>query len=151
MLGQLGSLSAKERQKFRRAAQWIYAAHALWEHHTSSYFIALVAAVEALMPPPGQSDSCTECGKDRSPGPTQRFQDFVEEYAPVTDQEERNRKWLYKIRSDLAHGRELLRYDAAPWDSSLSTSYLKELEAFEQMSRIVRWVIVNWLLTRQSG
>lgn len=107
--------SIETRRRFMRAAQWKYVANPLWDHHISSYYILLVAAVESLAFSQASPNTCPTCGKDTSPGPTQRFQDFVERYAPSSDQTERNKKWLYHTRSDLAHGRYLLHLDEAPW------------------------------------
>jgi hypothetical protein len=148
MLDKVESLDSVEQRRFMRAARWMHAATPLHFHLISSCFVALVSAVEALMPESEGQEICPTCHKDRSSGPTQRFQDFVEAYAPASDPEEKNRKWLYRIRSDLAHGRDLLRFDSAPWDWSLNTTSETEREALDQLFRIVRKVIVNWLLSK---
>lgn len=150
MLEKADRLDPDERRRFIRAVRWMYAADPLHFHLISSCFVALVSAVEALMPEPDGQDACPTCHRDRSPGPTQRFQDFVERHVPSPDLEEKNRKWLYRIRSDLAHGRDLLRFDSAPWDWSLNTTSAMEHEALDQLFRIVRAVIVNWLLTERD-
>jgi hypothetical protein len=146
LLDKAEGLDLLERRRFIRAVRWMYAATPLHFHLISSCYIALVSAVEALMPDAERQENCPTCHKDRSPGPTQRFQNFVESYAPASDPEEKNRKRLYRIRSDLAHGCDLLRFDSAPWDWSLNTTSETEREAFDQLFRIVRKVIVNWLL-----
>jgi hypothetical protein len=146
LLDKAEGLDLLERRRFIRAVRWMYAATPLHFHLISSCYIALVSAVEALMPDAERQENCPTCHKDRSPGPTQRFQNFVESYAPASDPEEKNRKRLYRIRSDLAHGRDLLRFDSAPWDWSLNTTSETEREALDQLFRIVRRVIVNWLL-----
>lgn len=148
MLDKSEGLNSIERRQFIRAARWIHAATPLHFHLISSCFVALVSAVEALIPDAEGQRICPTCQRDRSPGPTQRFQNFVEAYAPTSEPEERNRKWLYKIRSDLAHGRDLLRLDSAPWDWSLNTTSVTEREALYELFRIVRSVIVNWLRSR---
>jgi len=150
LLERTDKISLADRSRFIRAARWFHAATPLHFHLISSCFVALVSAVEALMPDAAGQEICPTCLKDRSPGPTQRFQDFVEAYAPTSHSEEQNRKWLYRIRSDLAHGRDLLRFDSAPWDWSLNTTSASEREALDQLFRIVRTVIVNWLLRREN-
>lgn len=150
MIEKADRLDLDERRRFIRAVRWMYAAYPLHSHLISSCFVALVSAIEALMPDPDRQDPCPTCQKDRSPGPTRRFQDFVERYAPSPDPEEKNRKRLYKIRSALAHGRDLLRFDSAPWDWSLNTTSATEREALDQLFRIVRAVIVNWLLSERD-
>ena len=148
MLEKADRLPFVDRRRFLRAVRWFYASRPLHFHLISSCFVALVCAIESLIPELEQQMICPECKKDRSPGPTQRFQDFVETYAPTSDPQERNKKWLYKIRSDLAHGRDLLRFDSSPWDWSLNTTSMNEQEALDQLFRIVRQVVVNWLRSR---
>ena len=148
MLDKTDRLPFAERQRFLRAVRWFYAARYLHFHLISSCFVALVCAIESLTPGPEQQIICPECKKDRSPGPTQRFQDFVETYAPTSDPQGRNKKWLYKIRSDLAHGRDLLRFDSSPWDWSLNTTSMTEREALDDLFSIARKIIVNWLRNR---
>jgi len=148
MLDKTDKLPFAERQRFLRAVRWFYAARYLHFHLISSCFVALVCAIESLIPELEQQVICPECKKDRSPGPTQRFQDFVETYAPTPDSQERNKKRLYKIRSDLAHGRDLLRFDSSPWDWSLNTTSMTEREALDDLFSIARKIIVNWLRNR---
>ncbi len=143
--------SIETRRRFMRAAQWMYVANPLWDHHISSYYISLIAAVESLAFSQASPNPCPTCGKDTSPGPTQRFQDFVERYAPSSDQSERNKKWLYNIRSGLSHGRYLLHVDETPWDWSLNTTYLKQQDAYSQLSQLVQQVIVNWLVEQSPS
>lgn len=148
MLHKAEGLDLLERRRFIRSVRWMYAATPLHFHLISSCYIALVSAIEALMPDTEGRENCPTCNKDRSPGPTQRFQDFVEAYAQTSNLEEKNRKRLYRIRSDIAHGRDLLRFDSSPWDWSLNTTSEIEREMLYELFRIVRKVIVNWLLSK---
>lgn len=43
MLDLIAGLSVHDRRRFIRAAQWVYVANAVWVHHASSSYIALVA------------------------------------------------------------------------------------------------------------
>ena len=82
---------------------------------------------------------------NRSPGPTQRFQEFIETYAASSDPENRNTKRLYRIRSNIAHGRDLLHFDSSPWDWSSSTTSIKEQEALDELFGLTCKITVNWL------
>ena len=134
-------LPIADRKRFLRAAQWMQAANGLWEYHTSSHYIALTVAIEALIPSEATRASPT-CGKDKALGVTKLFQKFVERYTPRSEANEK--KLLYRIRSDLAHGRYTFSIDESPW-LSFSTSYLKDHKATTELSRTVQQVLVNWL------
>jgi len=151
LVDRVANLSADSRRRFVRAAQWIYTANEIWLHHTSSSYIALVAAIESIAHGQTSADLCPTCGKDRSPGPTQRFQDFVERYSPRSVESETNKRWLYSIRSDLAHGRYLLQYDETAWGALFTTTYLKHNQAYGELLRTVRQVMVNWLRNSPVG
>jgi hypothetical protein len=151
MLDAVVGLPDGEHRRFMRAAQWMYVANAHWPHHASSYYIALVAAIESLVEiPTGAAKRCAQCGRDIGPGATQRFQDFVEAHTWQGAAENASKKWLYAIRSRLAHGGDLFQLDEAPWDWSLSTSYLSQREAWTEISNLGRIVLINWLLKDKS-
>ena len=150
LLDRVANLSADDHRRFMRATQWMYVANAVWDHHVSSSYIALVAAIESLAHRSTSSKPCQTCGKDTSPGPTQRFQDFIEEHAPTPGAAE-NKKWLYHMRSDLVHGLYLLQFDESVFGLPLTTTYLEQSGAYTDLYQIVRLVLVNWLQRRESG
>lgn len=145
MLDMIAGLAPDERRRFMRAVEWLYVARALWDHHISSYYIALISAIESLAYRSVPRRPCEKCGNDTSPGPTQRFQEFVERFGPRSEASESNKKWLYRLRSDIVHGRGLLYIDEAPWDFSFNTSWLQDRSAYAELSYLVRETLVNWL------
>ena len=121
MLAMVDRLGHEERRRFMRAAQWMASARSLWDHSVSSYYIALVAAIESL-----QSDEdvmrCSECNQVRDV--TQRFRRFVERFVPPEAGERITRQRLYGIRSDLAHGRVVFDVDEAPWSKLAAAAHV---------------------------
>jgi len=73
MLDKVEGLDLVERRRFTRAARWMHAAIPLHFHLISSCFVALVSAVEALIPESEEQEICPTCHKDRSSGPTHRL------------------------------------------------------------------------------
>jgi hypothetical protein len=140
-------LGPSDRKRFLRAAHWVSVGNDQWNIHVSSYFISLITAVETLVPPAMHAEKCATCGRDAGPGPTQRFHDFVEQYLPA-NKFTLNRKYLYRVRSDLAHGWKLFQVDVAPWLADLTTTALEEREAWMDLAQTVRIVLVNWLKSK---
>ena len=50
MINAFTHLNSEDRFRFLRACQWVYVAYAHWVTHASSFYIALVAAIESLLP-----------------------------------------------------------------------------------------------------
>lgn len=144
LVGAFVNLEPEDRFRFLRACQWVYVARAHWVTHASSFNIALVAAIESLLPAAPKSERCPACGRDKGPGPTQLFQDFVE--AHTQGETASNRKPPYALRSKLGHGWGLLQLDERPWAFSFTTSDLQERESWTELSNVVREVLINWLL-----
>lgn len=144
LVGAFANLKPEDRLRFLRACQWVYVAYAHWVTHASSFYIALVAAIESLLPAAPTSEHCSVCGRDKGPGPTQRFQDFVE--AHTKGETASKRKPLYALRSKLAHGGGLLQLDERPWAFSFTTSALEERDRWTELSTVVREVLIHWLL-----
>jgi len=148
MLDALEGLGHADRRRFMRAARWMAAARDSWDHHVSSYYVALVAAIESLSSD-DEPPRCKECRQVRDV--TKRFAQFVEQYAPESEADAISRKRLYAIRSDLEHGRVLFDIDEAPWAMLMLTpNWLEQREAFDGLSRLVKRVVVGWLRTRQK-
>lgn len=139
-------LSYPQRARFIRACQWIYAANALWQHHVSSTYIALVSAIESIANLQPNSHTCTECGSSHQwPGPTRLFQEFLEDNLSTELHLSGGKQELFRVRSKLSHGQSLLYYDAAPWDHTLSTTMLRDIHAMDSMHVVARNVLYNWV------
>ena len=144
MLTRFSGLSSENRRRFIQAAQWISVASALWDHQISSYYIALISAIESLSHKTILPDPCPTWRRDRSPGPTQRFRSFVEKY--VSSHAETKKGRLYTLRSKLLHGEALFQSDERPWDFTFNTTSMEEWNSYTELAYVVRQVMVNWIL-----
>ena len=140
-------LSSTNRTKFDRAAFWMDMASRQWTISVSSSFASLVSAVESL------TDRgtvhrvyCEECEghcQHEVPGATERFRAFFEEYAPGASFRSR-RSEMYKLRSGILHGSELMQLDqdlAFGWDPP----WWNERELHGELWGLTRVALRNWL------
>jgi hypothetical protein len=142
-LTRLQALPQPERQRYLRAAQWLFVANELWDVQISSWYIGLVTAIEALAFTEDRPDPCPACGRDRSEAVTRRFKDFLERFAPgVGNRSVINE--LYRVRSSLVHGGDLLHHDD-PYGMSFKPVALEERARMDRLSRAVKVAMINWL------
>ncbi len=145
MLRAVAQLEHKERRVFMRASAWLAAANELGDDHVSSWYVGLVAAIEALLGDEG-AEQCPECGQVRNV--SRRFQAFVERYVPAS-RDEPTRARLYGLRSALAHGRSLLHIDETSWSGLINPpNALDQEETYRSLGRLVKRVLVGWLWER---
>jgi hypothetical protein len=123
-------LTPARRVEFDRAAYWFDVASRQWEFSISASFTALVSAVESLI------------NQDRS-GSTGRFRDFFERYAPGASLVAR-RNQMYKVRSTILHGGELLAIDQE-LDFGWDPPGLNERELREELWTVTTTAVRNWL------
>lgn len=145
------NLPAQHRQKFDRAAYWMSMASRQWNISMSLSFTALVSAIEALADRGvNHRLHCPDCDKattHQSPGATERFRAFLEQYATDTLDRPR-RSQIYSLRSGILHGSSLvtLDYDLAHgWDPP----WWNERELHADLWRVAYAALRNWL--RNSG
>jgi hypothetical protein len=150
------SLSENEWLRFYMACVWFAQGRKLWTESPSSAFIGLVIAMECLVDKPEQcidchqptaiaTERCSTCGQPKFEI-TKHFRAFLEEHVPFLAEPDwaqiRNR--LYRVRSELAHGLDLLMRDLDP-------SFQINVRAAEQdhlqrnLHFLTRIAILNWL------
>lgn len=143
-------LAGEERQRFIRAAHWYRQYEYAWHRSISSAFVALICAVEALIPPQPGGPRCGACGKETGKGPTQRFIDLLEELAPSSDRDDvAARRELYRIRSKLTHGGSLLRMDLER-GAFLHPATSTERKHLDHAQALTRRALVNWLCRHRA-
>ena len=104
------ALPPADAERFLRWCFWVNHADQVSHLARSSAHIAVVQAIEALMPPADDSGTCECCGHRLGPGPTARFADFLGSLVPATDSDDdRPHEELYALRSALSHGGKLLQ------------------------------------------
>lgn len=138
-----------------RALSWYNQAQNIWRDSRSSYFIALVAAIECLTEKPDQCrlgghaitkslDKCLHCGEPLF-RITKKFIECLEKYAPFLNDYPRERNLIYDTRSKLAHGLELLKYDLYPMNSHFNKRAFEEDRRIRNLDKITKFVILNSL------
>lgn len=125
-------LRRTEQETWLRAAHWLrQSSIAVWNSQSAAY-LALITAVESLMPP-------EERGNGR------KFQKFVVRFAPGRSLEA-DRARFYGIRSKLIHGERLSYSDQSSLGISITPHEVQEYRRFESMRRVAKLAIANFLL-----
>ena len=152
------ALNETEWKKFFMACSWYAQYQHTWEESYSSAFIALVTALECLAQ---EKEICKTCkqpiledGDENCPSckqpsyrVTKHFQDFLKKYFPSIDQFPNEKKTLYHVRSQLAHGSDLLQADLKPWKFMLNKKIQEQAQLQRNLHYIVGIAIYNWLLS----
>jgi hypothetical protein len=145
-------------RKFFMACSWYAQYRHTWEESHSSAFIALVTALECLAQEKevcrncnqplleNDEDICPSCGQPRY-RVTKHFQDFLKKYFPYIDQFPKEKKTLYQVRSQLAHGMDLLQADLEPWKFLFDAKVQEQDSLQRNLYFIVGVAIYNWLHT----
>lgn len=137
-------LGTAERARFLSASYWFQHSSKVWLTSRSASVLALVSAIEALMPPAPAAARCDKCGSPQGPGPTARFEEFVDQFVPAAESSP-SRKRFYSLRSAISHGGKLLHTDQLLW--GVGTESAKEGTEMRQLSELVRLALINWLLS----
>jgi hypothetical protein len=134
-------------ERVQRWCHWLNHSRQVWALSASASHIAVIQAVEALMPAPTSGTRCECCGLIQGAGPTQRFAEFLDEFAPGPEQAE-GRKELYALRSALSHGGKLLSGElAGAAFSDFTPKTWEERSKLDLAHRLARIVGVNWLMS----
>ena len=114
----------------------------------SSSFASIVSAVEALTERGViHRVFCEHCARDQPhevPGPTRRFRDFFETYAPGASLK-RRRDEMYSLRSGILHGSDLMQLDQDR-DFGWDPPGWNERELNDELSSLTHLALRNWLL-----
>lgn len=136
------------RDRFLRACYWFDRGDEVWSLSASLSYLALCNAIEVLLGH-GEADPCPTCGKDRAPGPTQRFAGLVSEYAsPLPKAQQRE---LYELRSSLTHGHTLLDLDLPGAFGGLVPKQIEQRHTHEIGRNIARAAIINFILKASTN
>ena len=128
-----------------RAAHWYLHAAEARATSSSGALVALICAIESMLPPAPAAQSCDRCGRSTGPSVTQRFRDFLEEIVPShNDEDVSARTKLYRLRSKLAHGGDLMRGDLHP-EHYIHPATSEEHGQIWHAGALVRFAIINWI------
>jgi hypothetical protein len=144
------ALSCDDRlsKRLLRAAYWLRHAHEVNQLSQSAALVAAVQAVEVLLPAL-KGQACPTCEREISPGPTRKFRDFLQEYSPTTSADERRaRDLLYKQRSRLTHGHELLVSDSDYHAGWTNPAHAFDSQALDRALRLAQISAINWFVAQ---
>ena len=128
------ALDGENWRKFFMACSWYAQYRYTAKESRSSAFIALVTALECL-------------GGQPRYRVTVHFKEFLKKYFPAIDQFPKEKKTIYQVRSQLAHGADLLRADLEPWNFLVDTTEEDQGQLQRNLLYIARLAIYNWLQT----
>ncbi len=139
------------RQAFLRSCYWFHHSHAVYLVSSSASYLALISAIESLIPHE-QGPPCPnpDCKKPLGKGPTARFREFLEAFAPgLATKHERDR--LYSLRSQLVHGGHLMRRDVEGGWEGLRPDATAELMNADRAIMVARIALISWLVREASS
>ncbi len=87
---------------------------------------------------------CSSCNQPRY-RITKHFQEFLKTNVPNIDQYPKEKKTIYQIRSQLAHGMDLLQADLEPWNFTMDAKQDEQRQLQDNLYYITRIAICNWL------
>lgn len=142
VLGGIFALPPDKFEKFRIASTWLAMVGEIAQASSSAGYVAIVASLESLLDK--ASETCETCGQPKF-SVTKRIKEFLKKYVPGLDQHPKELDRIYRTRSDLAHGLNLLLGD-------LETPYLSNKQSQSEFmlqistAQIARVAVLNWLL-----
>jgi hypothetical protein len=139
-------LSDKRQQDLLRASYWKMVGSNIFHISQSSAYVALVNAIESLIPPAKPEWCCLTCRQEHKIGLTQLFHDFLETYVPGLPP--KYRKELYAIRSKITHGKRLMPYDELEFFVTFNPASNESLEEYRVLSQVVQVAMINWLYSQ---
>ncbi len=147
------ALSAPNREKFDRAVFWFGTATGMRDVSVSASFAAFVSAIESLTARSTHHNfKCPVCGRPGThivQGPTKLFRNFLAMYAPDASLA-KDRDRMYKLRSNILHGSDLLEIDQIVPIQGWTPTGFKEDELYNGMWRVTRTALRNWLKSPPS-
>jgi hypothetical protein len=139
-------LPPDEAQRFLHCCFWLNHAKQVGPLARSAAHLAVVQAIEALLPEQEDAGNCETCGRQLGPGPTARFDQFLRDFVPSAEAEQqRANKELYRLRSALSHGGKLLQDELSERGMGLHPSRMNEDALLGRARLVAQLAAVNWL------
>ena len=150
LLDRFFAASDDDQDRFSRACYWFSHVRSVIFQSRSAAFLALISAIEALMPAPEKIAECQTCRRPISKGATRRMNEFLDQYTPANPEFQKGRVALYyEFRSQLTHGGALAHVDGAPFRSTLGGKTMEEQDLLDEIWHLVRILLINWLDSRR--
>jgi len=145
-LDKVFSLKPEDAKKFDIASAWFSQVNGLWPVSSSAALIAVVSAIEALLDK--EYETCSECKQPKF-GVGKSFKAFLQKYVPgVESNFPEEYKKLYTVRSDLAHGKDLLQGDLEYWNYFGKPLEQRQADFQRNTHHITAAALLQWLLTK---
>jgi hypothetical protein len=135
------ALDENTARRYRRACYWFNLGRFLFTYSGSTSFLACVVAIESLLPDGEGPHPCPTCGMPHYPSITKAFRAFIEAYVP----DRPDRETFYNVRSKIGHGSTLLQFDIREEFGGFFPGSLDEREQMDELYRVCRVALVNWL------
>jgi len=149
LLDSFYSSSDDDQDRFVRACFWFDHARTVSDNSDSAQFMALIRAIESLMPDYESNEKCFACGRSTGKGVSRRLKEFLDQFAPAPPQFHEGRVALYyALRSSVAHGGYLTLSDRGNRFYDLLPRLHEEVSLNSEVQQLVRIVLINWLLAR---
>lgn len=146
LLGRFYALDAARERRFLMWAYWLNHAELMEHKSDSASYVALIQAIEALMPPQSGGEACECCGRSTGPGLREQVVSFLETYSPPHPEEpERERDALYYLRSKMTHGGGLLLAEESEAFGDFYPNANEERNRVWMARVLVRWAGISWL------
>lgn len=137
-------LKMEEKEILNRSLQWLYKSDLVSHDSKSLAFVALVFAIETLLPERQRRGACEACNTIKYDiSISKMFNEFLETYAPGI--ENRHFKKLYEKRSLMAHSGKLLTSDTSTFDEMVLPSRLEDSNDLRLCRDLVRIALLNWI------
>lgn len=143
LLDTVFDLAPEQRNRFELACAWLSVVRELGDVSRSASFIAIVAGLEALLEK--GSEPCPSCGQPKF-SVARRIREFLHEFVPAVTQDRKQVDRIYRTRSDLAHGLNLLSFDLGRLGLS-DPSTAAEMNLQYNAYQSARTAMLNWLTT----
>jgi hypothetical protein len=145
-LDKVFALNPEDSKNFAIASTWFSQIRTLWKESSSAAFIAAVSAIEAVLEK--KAETCSSCGQPKF-GVTKKFKTFIKQYVPdVQKRYSDELKLIYRVRSDLAHGSDLLLADLESWDFFFGAKQEWQSSLQRNTYQIIATALLYWVLSR---
>lgn len=140
------SLCKNNRECFLRASYWKRVGSNSYYISQSNAYIALVNAIESLIPHEKAEWCCISCKREIKKGLTQLFHEFVESNMPGSNSS--YSKELYAIRSKYTHGKHLMPNDMHATGFRFNPTNNYNSSNYRNLALVVQISMINWLMRK---
>jgi len=130
------SLGKFEQNRLLRSTFWFHHASSIWEESNSAAYLAIVSSVETLVP--------------QGSKPTKGFIDFINRMVPASEDDVKERRRLYGLRSALTHAGDLFHADTEGI-GGMNPKSASESHAHSVAMSLARQVLLSWLMKETGG